>query len=232
MYKEKKILAVILARGGSKRLPGKNVRELGGVPLIGYSIKAAAESELVDEVIVSSDSDEILAVSSKFSCITQKRPSELAQDETTSVETLKYVVDNVEEDYDLIVLLQATSPFRGTEMIDECIKVLVDNDLDSTQTVNEVDEKPEIMFVEVGNSLVFSNKEAFFDKSLRKKHYILNGAVYVVRKEVFVSSGGLYGDKNKPVVMDKKDSLDIDTYEDWYKAVRRLEESNESQTEF
>ncbi|MDP3698722.1 MAG: UDP-N-acetylglucosamine 2-epimerase [Nanoarchaeota archaeon] len=228
MYKGKKILAVILARGGSKRLPGKNIKNLGRVPLIGHTIQAAVRSALIDKIVVSSDSDEILKVSSRFPCVVQKRPAHLAEDATTSQDSLRYVVTEFEkeqqEKYDLVVLLQPTCPFRKTAEIEKCIKKLVDNDADSSQTVALVKEKPELMFVEEGEKLVFQNKTAFFNKSLRRTHYILNGAAYVVRKEVFLSTGNLYGEKNIPVIMSQDDSLDIDTYADWQVAEKILEE--------
>ena len=228
MYKEKKIVVVILARGGSKRLPGKNIKKLAGVPLIGYTILTAAQSTLVDKIVVSSDSDEILKVSSAFPCLLQKRPAHLAEDITTSQDSLRYVVTEFEkeqgEEYDLVVLLQPTCPFRKTAEIEKCIKELIDNDADSSQTVTLMREKPELMFVEENGKLVFQNKNAFFNKSLRRTNYILNGAVYVVRKEVFFSTGNLYGDKNIPVIMSQDDSLDIDTYADWHVAEKMLEE--------
>ncbi len=232
MYKEKKILAVILARGGSKRLPGKNIKELGGMPLIGYTIQAAARSAFIDEIVVSSDYDEILKVSSTFSCQIQKRPAHLAEDTTTSQDSLRYVVTEFEKEhkkeYDLVVLLQPTCPFRKTAEIEKCIRELVDNDADSSQTVTMVREKPELMFAEEGGKLVFQNKNAFFNRSLRRTHYILNGAVYVVKKKVFLSTGNLYGDKNIPVIMSLDDSLDIDTYIDWHIAEKLfLERKNE-----
>jgi len=230
MYKGKKILAVILARGGSKRLPGKNIKKLGGIPLIGYTIQAAARSVFIDEVVVSSDYDEILKVSSTFPCQTQKRPAHLAEDTTTSQDSLRYVVTEFEKEhnaeYDLVVLLQPTCPFRKTEEIDKCIRELVDSDADSSQTVTLVKEKPELMFVEEGGKLVFNNKDAFFDKTLRKPHYILNGAAYVVRKEVFLSTGNLYGEKNIPIIMSQDDSLDIDTCADWLVAEQITVEQN------
>ena len=228
MYKQKKILAVILARGGSKRLPGKNIKKLGGIPLIGHTIQVAAQSALIDKIVVSSDSDEILKVSSEFSCLVQKRPAHLAEDTTTSEDSLRYVVTEFEkehrEEFDLVVLLQPTCPFRKTVEIEKCIRELVDNDADSSQTVVMVKEKPEFMFVEEEGTLVFQNKNAFFNKFLRRTHYILNGAAYVVRKEVFLSTGNLYGEKNIPVIMSQEDSLDIDTYTDWHVAEKIFEE--------
>jgi len=228
MYKGKKILAVILARGGSKRLPGKNIKKLGGIPLIGHTIQAAAQSALIDKIVVSSDSDEILKVSSGFPCLVQKRPAHLAEDATTSQDSLRYVVTEFEkehkEEYDLVILLQPTCPFRKTAEIDKCIKELVDNGADSSQTVTLVKEKPELMFVVEEGKLNFQNKNAFFNKSLRRNHYILNGAVYVVRKDLFISTSALYGDKNIPVIMSQEDSLDIDTYVDWQIAEKLWEE--------
>ena len=111
MYKNKTFLAIIPARGGSKRLPRKNILNLGGKPLIAYSIEAGLDSSYIDKVVVTSDDDEILTISKKYGAVTINRPDELASDTSTTFDAIKHTVDNCEK-YDYIVLLQPTSPLR------------------------------------------------------------------------------------------------------------------------
>src|SRR6266404_128898 len=114
MYKDKKILCIIPARGGSKRLPGKNIKPLNGKPLIGYAIEAAKGSKYIDKVIVSTDDEAIAAVSKEFGAeVPFMRPAELATDTAASIEVLRHAVafiENLEEKVDVIVLIQPTVP--------------------------------------------------------------------------------------------------------------------------
>jgi CMP-N,N'-diacetyllegionaminic acid synthase len=123
MYKEKSFLAIIPARGGSKRLPNKNILNLAGKPLIEWSIDAALKSKYIDKVVVSSDDENILKIA-KDKCDIIKRPKELATDTASSIDVIKHVLDNLEKKYDYIVLLQPTSPLRNEKHIDEAIEFL------------------------------------------------------------------------------------------------------------
>jgi CMP-N,N'-diacetyllegionaminic acid synthase len=131
------ICAIILARGGSKGLPGKNIIDLAGLPLIAYTIQAAKKSKYVNRIIVSSDDAEIMKVSNIFGAETPfKRPADLSDDYATSEASLKHclVWMNKEENYfpDIVVYLQPTDIFRTPTMIDDCVKALIDDEhLDS-----------------------------------------------------------------------------------------------------
>ena len=118
---DKKVLAIIPARGGSKRLPRKNILPLGGKPLLGWTIDAANQCEHIDRVIVSTEDAEIAEVSKKFGCeIPFYRPHELSTDETTTLDVVLHLLDELEkadEHYDYVVLLQPTSPLRTAEHI-------------------------------------------------------------------------------------------------------------------
>ena len=116
MYKKKKYLAVILARGGSKRLPRKNLRKLNGKPLIAHSILSSLKCQYLDEIIVSSDDKEILKVSQKYGAKIIKRPKYLASDKAKTFYAVKHVVEN-SSNFDYVVLLQPTSPFRNEKHI-------------------------------------------------------------------------------------------------------------------
>lgn len=108
-----RILGVIPARGGSKRLPNKNIIDLGGKPLLAWTVEAARRSDVLSKLVVSSEDDEILSVARKLSVATVVRPAELATDEATSVSVLKHALSAVHELFDFVVLLQPTSPFRS-----------------------------------------------------------------------------------------------------------------------
>src|SRR3990167_8107255 len=122
MIDGKKVLAVITARGGSKGLPRKNILEVGGRPMLAWSVDAAEKSSLLDRTILSSDDDEIIRVGREWGCdVPFKRPLELAHDETSTEHALIHALDHLEETYDYIVLLQPTSPLREAQDIDNCI---------------------------------------------------------------------------------------------------------------
>lgn len=115
-------LAVIPARGGSKGLPGKNIKMLNGKPLLAWSIESALESELVDRVVVSTDSLGIKEVAVRFGAEVMDRPSELATDEATTIAVLQHIANEIEDATEIIVL-QPTSPLRDKGLLDECIRM-------------------------------------------------------------------------------------------------------------
>lgn len=114
------ILCVIPARGGSKGIPGKNIKLLAGKPLIAWSIEAARKAKLVDRTVVSTDDDEIAAVARKYGAEVLKRPPELAQDKSSTLSVLLHVYGHIP--CDALVLLQPTSPIRRSGLVDECIR--------------------------------------------------------------------------------------------------------------
>ena len=124
VYKNKKILGVITARGGSKGIPRKNIKELNGKPLIAYTIESAKDSNYLTRCIVSTDDEELLKSTKQHSAdVPFIRPAELAQDKSTSMEVvqhaLKWLKENNGEEYDYLMILQPTSPLRTSEDIDE-----------------------------------------------------------------------------------------------------------------
>ncbi len=123
MLNEKTFLAIIPARGGSKRLPRKNILNLAGKPLIAWTIEAALQSKYIDKVLVTSNDDEILKVSNDYGASTIKRPMHLSQDNSTSFEAISHAIENTQE-FDYIVLLQPTSPLRTSGHIDEAIQLI------------------------------------------------------------------------------------------------------------
>ena len=141
MYKNKTFLGIIPARGGSKRLPKKNVLNLCGKPLVAWSIEAGLNSSYLDMLVVSSDDDQILDIASHSRVHTLKRPDELATDVASTFDTLKHVLDKIEK-HDYVVLLQPTSPLRTENHIDDAIEFLEAREADAIVSVCEADYNP------------------------------------------------------------------------------------------
>lgn len=222
MYKGQSVLAVITARGGSKRLPRKNVRHLGTMPLIAWTIMAARESRFLDRFILSTDDAEIIQVAREYDCeVPFVRPDSLAEDSSTSADVLLHALDFLERKYDYAVLLQPTSPFRTGEDIDSAVELCVDSGAPSVVTVREVREKPEWMCaLDEDGALRFPFGET---KKQPSELYILNGAVYVVRSDWFVDNRAFLTPATKALQMPWDRSVDIDTMEDWLLAESILE---------
>lgn len=213
MYKNKTFLAIIPARGGSKRLPRKNVLDLKGKPLIAYSIESGLNSKYIDNVVVTSDDDEILTVSKKYGADTIQRPKELANDTATTFDTIKHTIENSEK-YDYIVLLQATSPLRDEKHIDEAIELLESKNADAVVSVCEVDHSP-LWLNTLDHTL--SMKSFLRDEVLNtrsqdlEKYYRLNGAIYICKTEKLLEEESfLLKDNIFAYRMDRENSIDID----------------------
>lgn len=130
MYQGKTFLAIIPARSGSKGLPNKNIKDLCGKPLIAWSIEAGLSSKYIDEVVVTTDSEEYARISRQYGAKTPfVRPRELSLDTSTTFESIKHTLDfykdNLNEEFDYIVLLEPTSPLRETDDIDAAIEILL-----------------------------------------------------------------------------------------------------------
>jgi CMP-N,N'-diacetyllegionaminic acid synthase len=213
MYKDKTFLAIIPARGGSKRLPRKNVLDLNGKPLIAYSIEAGLKSKYIDKVIVSSDDEEILSISKQFGADIIKRPDELASDTSTSFDAIKHTIENTET-YDYIILLQPTSPLRNYEHIDEAIESLEEKNADATVSVCEMDHSP-LWSNTLDDSL--SMNEFLKDEVINRRsqdlesYYRLNGAIYICKTDKLLELKTFFlKDNIFAYKMDRESSIDID----------------------
>jgi CMP-N-acetylneuraminic acid synthetase len=136
MINDKKILAITPARGGSKGIPRKNIKIIAGKPLLVWTIERALESKLIDKYVVSTEDKEISDVAKKNGAIVVERTMELAHDETKTIDVMIDALNHVDNDFkfSIIVLLQCTSPFRGTNLIDNCIRRFVETGVDSLVT--------------------------------------------------------------------------------------------------
>lgn len=209
----KTFLAIIPARGGSKRLPRKNILDLCGKPLISWSIEAALKSKYISKVVVSSDDEEILNISSNFGADIIKRPYELANDTATTFDAIKHTINNLEK-YDYIVLLQPTSPLRNEKHIDEAIELLEEKQADAIVSVCEMDHSPlwSNTLPEDGNMRGFLREEILNKRSQDlEKYYRLNGAVYICKTDKLLENKSFFlKDNIFAYIMDRKSSIDID----------------------
>ena len=213
MNKNKTFLAIIPARGGSKRLPRKNVLDLCGKPLIAWSIEAGLKSKYIDKLIVTSDDEDILSISEKYGSDIIKRPEELSNDTATTFDALKHTIDNLEK-YDYIVLLQPTSPLRNEKHLDEAIELLEEKNADAIVSVCEMDHSPlwSNTLPKDGSMKSFLKEEVLNKRSQDlDKYFRLNGAIYICKMDKFLNNKGFFLKENiYAYLMNKEDSPDID----------------------
>jgi CMP-N,N'-diacetyllegionaminic acid synthase len=216
-----KILSVIPARGGSKRLPGKNLRKLDGKPLIGYSIEASLASELVNDTVVSTDDLTIAQCAGDLGAKVIFRPSELAADTSLVIDAMRHVVRTLEMDgltYDYMVLLEPTSPMRRAVDIDDTIKLVISKNADSGATFSETSTPPNrIWRIENSNPTPFIvGSNPFLPSQDHMPGFYLNGMVYVIKvPELMKTSGNsiLIGKQVASIIPSDR-VVDIDTIKD------------------
>lgn len=215
MFKGKTFLAVIPARGGSKRLPRKNVLDLAGKPLIAWTIEAAKNSKYIDHFIVSTDDKEISDVSKKHGSEVLTRPAELATDIASSVDVVLHAIAAQNQSYDYVILLQPTSPLRTAQHIDEAIELLFEKNANAVISVCETDHSPlwANTLPEDGSMDNFIREEVQGKRSQDLPVFFqLNGAIYLVNAVNFKQSKSFIQATNSyAYIMSKKDSVDIDT---------------------
>jgi len=216
-------IAIIPARSGSKSIHEKNIKTLGGIPLIGWTIKAISNSKLIDTTIVSTDSEEFFNTAKSFNekIILHKRSSELAEDVPTEFvleDVLKKFNDSLK--IDLIVLIQPTTPFISSKNIDECIEKIKQNQrMNTCVSVKVVTEYPEwMLFKKNSQTDVCTFNKIPLDSEVRQtltKKWIPNGGIYVIRKEFFEKEKRCISSETLIYEMDKLHSIDIDEESDF-----------------
>ncbi len=213
MYNNETFLAIIPARGGSKRLPRKNVLELNGKPLIAWSINAGLKCKYIDMVVVSSEDKEILKISKEYGAEIIVRPIELASDTATTFDTIKHVIDNFKK-YDYIVLLQPTSPLRNERDIEEAIEFMKKNNANAVVSVCEMDHSPlwSNTLPKDFNMNNFLSEEVLNKRSQDlEKYYRLNGGIYICKTEILTKEKTfMIKEKIFAYIMDGNKSIDID----------------------
>lgn len=215
------VVALIPARGGSKRVPRKNIRDLGGKPLIAWSIHAATESVFVDRVIVSTDDPEIAHVAHEHSAeVPFLRPPDLSSDRAKTGSVVLHAVNSLcLPDHATVVILQPTSPFRSRQDIDAAFTLYQQRQADGVVSVCECEHSPLW-----SNTLsADGNMEGFLKKEILSaslsdipRYYRLNGAIYVYNVgEIRKNDGLFYSSSVYAYVMPSERSLDIDTEYDF-----------------
>ena len=224
------VLGLIPARGGSKGVPGKNVRPLAGHTLLEYTARAARESGVLDRVILSTDSAEIADAGRRAGLeVPFMRPATLAADDTPMVPVIEHALAEVsrsEWSPDIVVLLQPTSPLRRPDHIRDAIAMLRDTGADSVVTVVEVPRhlSPDyVMRIEGGRLTPFLPDGARVTRRQdARAAYSRDGTVYAFRRATIERTGSIYGEDCRPLLIDACDSLSIDSPEDWDEAERLL----------
>ncbi len=219
MIHEKSVLAVITARGGSKGVPKKNIRELGGKPLIAWTIESAQRSVHIDRLILSSDDPAIIDIATDLGCeVPFIRPPELATDEASSMAVLHHAIRSLNEVYDYVVLLQPTSPFRTTADIDGCIELCEGKNAPACVSVTECSKNPIWMYSLTENQMmqpIMSQENSPQRRQELPPVFELNGAVYVARTDWLTSTSGFVQTETLAYTMPKERSLDIDSEQDF-----------------
>lgn len=233
MYRGKKFLAVIPARGGSKRLPNKNMLHLCGKPLIAWTIEAALGSSYIDRSVVTSDSDEILKIGEKYDVGIIKRPKKLALDTSTTIDAIKHAIEIIGNKYDFTVLLQPTSPLRTSKHIDGAIEFLEDRKAEAVISVCENEHSP-LWSNTLPNDLSMKNflRKDIINKRSQDlpKYYRLNGAIYICRTSKLLEQNTFFlNDNIYAYVMDRKSSIDIDDKFDFLYAYTIINEKKLSE---
>jgi len=217
-----KILGFIPARGGSKRIPKKNIELLNGNPLIAYTIEAAKKSKCINRIVVSTDSEEIALVAKQYGAeVPFLRPKDISKAHSTEMEFFEHALDwlaeNENYEPDLIVLLYPTSPFRKPESIDKAIeKMLAYPEADSLRSVRLCSEHPYKMWIIDGGYLrPFVETQ---DANVRTLSYCLLPAVYIQNASIYITRPSTIRNKKSPIgdviipfIMDEIQSIDINS---------------------
>ncbi len=224
MYKGYKILAVVTARGGSKGLPGKNIKELNGMPLIGWTLEQTGHSRYLDEVFVSTDSEEIAGVSERLGYrVPSLRPARLAQDGTSSMDVLEYTISFLEKEgkrFDYVMLLEPTSPLRKKEDIDNIIALAAEHpEKDGVISVGEVHgEHPSIVKKISPEGLVapyIEDGPSVYQRQQCDRAYFPYGVGYLIRIPRLMEAHTIYTDRMLPYYIERWQNYEIDDIYDF-----------------
>jgi len=226
MVKKENIVAIIPARGGSKSIPGKNIKLLDGYPLISYSIAAALQSRSIDRVIVSTDDQEIADIALRWGAeVPFFRPEELAGDHVQDLPVFIHSIEWLEanENYhpDIIVQLRPTSPFRPKNSLDEAINLLQnDKNADSVRCITESGQNPFKMWKISDNKLEpllkTDYREAYnMPRQELPSTYWQTGHIEVIRYHTIMGKNSMTGDTILPYLIDARFAIDLDNMQQW-----------------
>jgi CMP-N,N'-diacetyllegionaminic acid synthase len=212
------MIAIIPARGGSKGLPGKNIKEFCGKPLIVHSIEAAQQAKSISRIIVSTDDEKIALIAKEHGAdIPFLRPARLSTDNALAIDNYLYTINRLREEQHLdipeFVVLQPTSPLRTFEDIDRAVELFFEKNADSVISVTEMAHPP--VWAKRINSKgtieeYFSINEGLKNRQKIEKAYIPNGAIFVLKESLLKDHNTYYSDKTFPYIMNAERSVDID----------------------
>lgn len=219
MYKDKRIVAIIPARGGSKGIKGKNIIDLAGKPLISYTIDASIKSEYIDRTVISTDSEEIAGVSEKYGAeVPFMRPAELASDHARTVDAIIHAIGelkNAGDAPDVIVLLQPTEPLRTAEDIDGAIETFFEKGMRGLVSVSPVNDSPILMrtISEDGELSSLFGGNSTCRRQDMPDYYRVNGCIYINSADE-ITKDLSFNDNPVGFVMEQSHSVDIDEMKD------------------
>lgn len=228
------MVAIVPARGGSKGVPGKNIKDLLGKPMIAYTIEEALKSKYIMEVIISTDDERIADVAVRYGARCPfMRPAELAQDDSLAIDTYTCTVDKLNSEFGYSIadfaVLQPTSPLRLAEDIDNTIEVFKKNNADSA--ISFTRESHPISwhkYLDENGRIVPLFEDKLLNRQDLRPTYYPNGAVFVF-KYCTIKSGRYYTDKSYAYIMPASRSVDVDTIDDFGYAEFLLRKRHEKQ---
>lgn len=216
-----KILFVVTARGGSKGVPRKNIKMLGGMPLVAYKIIAAQKCKYEKRILVSTDDEEIAQVSRQYGAeVPFMRPAELATDSASSADVvlhaMNWVSENSEEKYDYVCLLEPSSPFASCRDFDKALELMQDTDADTLLGMKEADVTTAFIHPLDKDGKLSEFYYAIKDlKSIRRqdqaKEYTMNGCMYIAKWDYFMKNKLFHSENSMPYIMSEESSIEIDT---------------------
>lgn len=212
---EMKTIAIIPARGGSKGIPKKNIMDFCGKPLIAWSILQAVNTPEIDEVYVSSDSDEILDVAKKYGADIIKRPDEIAGDTATSESTVEHALDVIGYPVEIVIMLQATSPLRKPDDLSRAISQFKAERWDSAFSGGIIEDF--LIWERNSNGILNSFNYDYRKRGRRqdrKPQFVENGSFYIFKPDILISSGNRLGGNIGVFLMDFWQSFEIDSMDD------------------
>lgn len=220
MYKDKKILSLLPARGGSKGLPGKNIKTLLEKPLVAWTIAQAKKSKCIDEILVSTDDRQIAEVAQQYGAKPPfLRPSELADDNSPIIDTILHALGWFEQkgiSFEYVALLEPTSPLRKKDDLDKAIKTLIDNEdkADSLVSVGEVHlENPYITKLIIDGyvrPLIGKGEDGSFQRQQLPKVYFPYGVIYISKVAALKDKRTFYQEKTIPYFIERWQNYEID----------------------
>lgn len=219
--RSKKILVIIPARGGSKRIPNKNIKDFLGKPLVSYAIKQAKECSYVDRILVDTDSQKIAKIATAFGAeVPWLRPEILARDKSQIIDAIVYTLKRLkkQEKYtpDYVMILQTTSPLREKKDIDDCWDMIKRTKADTVLTVCPT--HPRLYYMDATNKLILANSPKKISTNIQdwRPGYVLNGCfVYIVKTTALMKEHSVITKNTHAVICPRWRSVDLDTFEDW-----------------